>query len=131
MSGGVKFSLRPAAEILGARGMEPGGKVQKFIDSEVLRQSEPYTPHLSGMLSRSGTAMTKIGTGEVRWKTPYARYQYYGKVMVGAAPKIVTNIDLKYYGGGLRGAKWFERMKTDHRDSILKGAAAAAGVRSK
>lgn len=33
---------------------------------------------------------------EIEVLGPYARYQYYGKVMVGKAPKTVTDRDLKY-----------------------------------
>lgn len=113
--------------IIARRHLQKGGEVQKYIDSEVLRLSEPYIPKLSGVLSNSGTSNTVIGNGEVVYRTPYARYQYYGKVMVGPAPKTVTNKDLKYHGGGARGSKWFERMKAAHKDDILKGAAQIAG----
>lgn len=42
--------------------------------------------------------------------------------MVGPAPKQVTDIDLKYNGAPMRGAFWFERMKVDRGDDIVKGA---------
>ena len=32
------------AEIIEKRGLEHSGKVQQFIDSEVLRRCQPYTP---------------------------------------------------------------------------------------
>lgn len=96
--------------------------VQKFVESEVIRLCEPYTPFLTGMLVKSGTLGTKLGEGVIRWIAPYARYQYYGKLMVGRAPKTLTNIDLKYHGGGRRGAFWFERMKENHMDEIVAGA---------
>ena len=32
--------------------------------------------------------------------------------------------ELNYYGGGLRGKKWFDRMKADHKDDILQAAQA-------
>ena len=38
---------------------------QEFIDSEVLRRSDPYTPKRTGALIRSGVLGTRIGSGEV------------------------------------------------------------------
>ncbi len=100
---------------------------QKFVDSEVLRLSDPYIPMQSGMLKKSGILGTTIGTGEVVWNAPYARYLYYGKVMVGRAPKKVTSAKLTYHGAPMRGAFWFERMKKDKGKQILDKAALIAG----
>jgi hypothetical protein len=94
---------------------------QKFVESEVIRLSEPYVPFLTGMLVKSGILGTKLGEGVVAWIAPYARYQYYGKVMVGPAPRKVTDQDLQYHGGGLRGSFWFERMKQNHMEEINSG----------
>lgn len=87
------------------RGLEHKGRTQKFIDSEVLRLMEPYTPFLSGTLKDSPTLQTKLGTGLIHQRQPYARRQYYENV-----------------GKGLRGKLWFGRMKADHKNDILKGA---------
>lgn len=95
---------------------------QKFVDSEVLRLSDKYVPFRSGALKQSGILGTDIGSGEVKYVAPYSRYQYYGKVMIGKPPKQVTNRDLNYNGAPLRGAKWFEKMKINHKEQILKGA---------
>lgn len=102
-------------------------RAQMFVDSEVLRLSEPYIPFQQGVLRTSGILGTVIGSGTVIWNTPYARYDYYGKVMVGRAPKRVTNTDLKFHGAPMRGAFWFERMKADKGRQILKGASKIAG----
>lgn len=105
------------------RGIDNGGRVQKFIDNEVLRCNEPYVPMDSSKLKQSGIAGTVVGSGNVVYNCPYGRYQYYGKLMVGPAPKQLTNTDLKYHSGdSRRGAFWFERMKADHLDDILRGA---------
>lgn len=100
---------------------------QKYVDSEVLRLSDKYTPFQNGFLANSGILGTVIGSGLVEYNAIYARYQYYGKVMVGKAPKQVTDKDLVYTGGPIRGSFWFERMKIDHKKSILKGAGRIAG----
>lgn len=141
----MKLNMRPTSEILARRGLEPGGAVQRYIDNEVLRRNEPYVPMSlgqgGGALKKSGTLATVIGSGEIVYDAPYARYTYYGKLMVsektGSAwakqdeKKVVTDKDLTYHGGGLRGAFHFERMKADHKDDILRGAARIAGGRAK
>lgn len=80
---------------------------QKTIDSEVLRLCAPMVPFKSGALERSGTIHTVIGSGEVVYATPYARYQYYATAQT-------RSYDPR------RGARWFERMKTAHKDQILR-----------
>ena len=87
---------------------------QKFVDSEVLRLCSPYVPFQTGMLDKSGTLGTDIGSGEVNYIAPYAAAQYYK-----------TSTSRSY--DPQRGAKWFERMKIDHKDEILRGAKARMG----
>jgi len=88
---------------------------QKFVDSEVLRRSEKYTPLLTSMLIKSGDLGTVIGSGLVQWITPYARRQYYSP----RAPGSQT--------GPLRGPFWFARMKAVSGRSIIAGAKKIAG----
>ena len=89
-------------------------EAQKFVDSEVIRLSEPYTPLLTGMLIKSSILGTFIGSGEVAWIAPYARPQYYLK-------RVGTET------GNLRGWMWFERMKEAYGHEIIKGARIIAG----
>lgn len=103
-------------KIIRSRGLEPGGAVQKYIDSEVLRLCNPYVPRRGSDLIKSGTISTVIGSGEVRYDTPYARRWYYEAAKFQGAPK--------------RGNYWFERMKNEGgRDKILRGAAKIAKAR--
>ena len=123
------------------RGLEPMGKVQKFIDQEVIRLMAPYTPFRAGMLERSATLGTKIGSGEIKQIAPYARYQYYGKLMVSSITgsawarygekKVLTDKDLVYDKSRhpQAGPFWFERMKADHKEEILEGARKVAGAK--
>jgi len=123
------------------RGLLPMGNVQKFIDQEVIRLMAPYTPARNGILEKSATLGTKIGTGEINQITPYARFQYYGKVMVSSITgspwaskgekKILTDRDLQYDTSRhpMAGKMWFERMKADKKDEILEGARKVAGTK--
>lgn len=89
-------------------------KKQKYVDSEVLRLSAPYVPWRDGMLEKSGTEGTVIGSGKVEYIAPYAKPQYYTNAGMGKEGMNKT-------GGGLRGKFWFERMKADHKKEILRG----------
>ncbi len=82
-------------------------KRQRIIDSEVLKLCAPMVPKRTGALERSGTLGTVIGSGEVKYIAPYARYQYYK-----------TSSSRGY--DQRRGGMWFERMKTAHKDHILR-----------
>ena len=61
------------SKVISSRGLDTGGKVQQYIDSEVLRLNEPFVPKDTGELIQSGIKNTEIGSGEVKYNTPYAR----------------------------------------------------------
>lgn len=82
---------------------------QRIVDSEVLRYCSPLIPFRTGMLEKSGTLGTAIGSGEVKYITPYARLQYY------------QTAQSRSYDSR-RGGKWFERMKTAHKADIRRAA---------
>jgi len=88
---------------------------QKFVDSEVLRRCEPYTPLLTGTLIKTGILGTDIGSGLVMWIAPYAKAQYYSPRKPGSQT------------GALRGSHWFARMKAVDGKSIVAGAKKLAG----
>lgn len=82
---------------------------QKIVDSEALRYCAPLVPFRTGALTRSGTTGTVIGSGKVQYATPYARFQYY------------QTTQSRSYDRN-RGGKWFERMKTAHKQDIQRAA---------
>lgn len=91
---------------------------QKYVDSEAMRLSDPYTPFLTGMMKRSVTLGTKIGSGELKYTAPYARRQYYTNA--GRGKQGITKESTHNYKC-LRGKLWFERMKADHKEEIVEG----------
>lgn len=97
----------------GARQTSRFQKAQMFIDSECLRYNSKYVPFRYGILIGSGVSGTEVGSGTLRYIAPYARSTYY--------------IRKNYKGAPMRGAYHFERMKIDHRATILRGAAQIAG----
>jgi len=80
---------------------------QKIIDSEMLRLGDPMVPRKEGELIKSGIRNTKIGSGLVRYVTPYAKRMYYG-------------VNFNFRNMPTRGAKWFERVKDRYLDAIKK-----------
>lgn len=55
-----------------------GKRAQMWLDNEVLKDSAPFVPRLTGALEHSGIAGSKIGSGLLTYNTPYAAAQYYG-----------------------------------------------------
>lgn len=94
-------------------------KVQKYIDNEVLRLSDPYVPFDTGVLKMSGKLGTVIGSGLVMYVAPYAHQQYYHNA--GRGKQGTSKYNTHNYKC-LRGKYWFERMKSDHLQDILSGA---------
>ena len=81
-------------------------RAQAFVDSECLRYMNPLTPRRTGMLIKSGTLGTVVGSGSIEYLAPYARRQYYEHKTK---------------------ARWFETMKASHKDAIREGAEKLAG----
>lgn len=132
----IKVDFNNVSKVLSEHGLAPGGAVQKFFSNELLRISNPYTPFRNGVLS--GTAYISPDGTSINYVTPYARYIWYGKLMVdpvtkkGAfyspiygfwsrskVQKELTNRDLKYQGAPLRGPKWVERAYIDNKGAVI------------
>lgn len=79
---------------------------QEFVDSECLRYMNPLTPRRTGVMIKSATLGTVIGSGSIEYLAPYARRQYYEHK---------------------EKAKWFETMKASKKDVLMKGANKIAG----
>ncbi len=108
--------------------------VQAYVDSEVIRLMVKYTPSRNNILSKAAVLGTKIGSGHIYYTSPYARYQYYGVLMVSSITgspwarhgekKVLTNRNLIYDKTRHPQAQrlWFETMKTNHLKAIQNGA---------
>ena len=131
--------------------LQTGGKVQQVIDNAVITWCKMYCPFDTGTLSRSPLTATQIGSGQVVYSTPYARYLYYGEVYGPNIPvfedgateptrwfspkgkkKHPTGRQLDFSKSQaknkLAGSYWFERMKADHLQDIIQEAKSYAGV---
>lgn len=124
----MSYELNGMGTMLAKRGLQPNGAAQLMLSNEVARHCDPYVP-MSGGSSAHMKNQRRVEPDGVVYPGPYARYLYFGKVMVGRAPKKVTDRDLKYHGAPKRGAFWDKRMWKDKKHVILKSVAAMAGGR--
>jgi len=135
-------------DLLRKMNLQSGGKVQQVIDSSVIRYCIPYVPFESGDLAGSAYRETVIGSGTVKYPGPYAHYMYYGEVYGPNFPIFIEGdaepiwrskkgqekypmgrkLTYRTEKNALAGSFWFERMKADHLDDIVKEAKAVVGV---
>ena len=113
--GRVTVNMKPIDQILKEKGLKRGGDVQRYHTANVLNRIVKYMPYRTGATIKITQIQTHIDIPEIVTDTPYARYLYYGKVMVdpvtGAAgfldkdgqwksrrgvPKVATDRDLQY-----------------------------------
>ena len=108
---------------------------QKYIDKECINYMIEYTPFRTGIMERSAGLGTVIGSGHIIYNEPYARYQYYGLVMIPVGGKTSKRVfanpkrELRYSTAIHPQAQrlWFETMKKRHGQAILRGVAAITG----
>ncbi len=133
----VVTNLDDVGTMLKKRGLEPNGRVQLLFTSRCAAEMDPYIPMQQGILKNT----RQIGTDKVTFNSPYAKFQYYGKVMIGVKSrsayadkgelKVVTDRDLKYNGAPKRGKLWDKRMWADKKNKILSDVAKVAGGTAK
>lgn len=131
-----KIEINDPKSILNTHGLMPGGFVQKFLMNEVIRMSDPFVPFGESGILKNNIVRNPDGT-YYEHIAPYARYHWYGKLMVdpvynkGAfyspnygfwsrpgVKKKLTDKDLEYRGAPQRGPKWAERMWSQYGDQI-------------
>lgn len=75
-------------------------KAQMKLDQQVITDSNYYVPLKTSTLQKSAIINTVLGSGEVVWRTDYARRQYYG-----------VNFDHSKQSNPNACARWFEAAK--------------------
>ena len=93
-------------------------RAQKYLDSQVLKDTDKYVPMRTGILAKSGIIGTRIGSGELEYSAPYAKPVYYG-----------TTIRFSKSRHPLACAKFFEASKAVNKKSWLAGVRRIAGGR--
>lgn len=94
MSTKIHVKMKPVSTIVNRLGLGKDGDVQRFVTNTINRRITRYMPYRSSALS---TKLKHVKSPtEIEVLGPYARYQYFGKVMVGQPPKMLTNQPLNY-----------------------------------
>ena len=114
------LNLKATKEILKNHGIDDFGKVQKQIDSDVIRYMSAYTPKDTGALIDSADDLTTVGSGLIVQggsKAPYARKWYY--------------TDANFQGKPRRGKAWFKRcMSNGGKKKILNNIYSNYGIKN-
>ena len=101
MSTRIKVEMQPIQQILKNHGLDSNGRVQLYVTNMISRRMTCYMPFRSGALATK-LKFVKSPT-EIEVNAPYARYQYYGKVMVnsvtGKGPAYIPNVGYRYKKG--------------------------------
>ncbi len=83
---------------------------QKFLDNEVLKDSDPFVPFRTGNLRNSGITGTTLGSGQVIYSAPYSKPMYYG-----------FGFNFSKVKHPQACAQWFEKAKALKKKAWLAG----------
>ena len=121
----VKVKMNSVNKIIKDHGLNREGRVTRFLRDDADRLMNTFIPFDNGMLRRNKTYPKN---NEIKYTSPYAKYQYYGKLMLaknGSAwaklgeKKVKTSKNLKYHTSGT-GAKWDKLMMQRHKNDLVK-----------
>ena len=105
-------------------------KAEHAVAVQAAKDTSPYVPMLTGSLN----VRTQVGGGNIIYPGPYARYLYYGKLMVDPntgssyAPKggtkVLTDKNLVFNQASHPQAQahWFEASKAQNLDKWIRVA---------
>ena len=103
-------------------------RAESIVGQQVIKDTAPFVPALTGSL----TIRTRLDGNKIIYPGPYARFLYYGKVMVDPqtgstfAPKggtkVLTNRDLVFSKTMHPQAQshWFEASKAQNLDKWIR-----------
>lgn len=126
---GVTFSMHfGGMEAIKDKLAESCTRAESIVGQQVIKDTEPFVPALTGSL----TIRTRLDGNRIIYPGPYARFLYYGKVMVDPqtgstfAPKggtkVLTNRDLVFSKAMHPQAQshWFEASKAQNLDKWIR-----------
>lgn len=118
----VKVEMKPVNTILARIGVDSTGRIQRFVTNTINRRITAYMGYKTGFMATKAKII-KSPT-EIEVSTPYARYNYYGKLMVGPAPKTLTDVNLQYdqSHNPNAGPFWDRRMMAAEKKQIAQEA---------
>lgn len=121
----VKVKMNSVNKIIKDHGLDSNGRATRFLRNEADRLMNPFVPMNNGMLRRN---KTYPNASTIKYTSPYAHYQYTGKLMLTKSgsswakkgeKKFYTSKKLKYHTSGT-GDHWEKLMLQRHRNSLIK-----------
>lgn len=127
------MKLNPISKIKADLGIEANGRVHSFLTNTCYKHMDKYVPRDSGALREN----VDIKTDSITYQSPYAHYQYIGKMYVmdngkaayfdpdygwwskPGARKMPTDKDLQYKTSGT-GPYWDKRMVSAEMSEVTK-----------
>ena len=105
----MPVKIKPTNIIKARLGIEPNGKVQKFLTNTCYKHMDKYVPMDTGNLRTN----VDIQSDTITYESPYARYQYYGMREDG------THIVNNYTTPGT-GPYWDKRMVSAEMQDVVR-----------
>lgn len=105
-------------------------KAEHIVATQVRKDTSQYVPFLTGSLDQR----TRVDGNEIIYPGPYARFLYYGKVMIDpktgstyakkGATKVLTDKNLEFNKAGHNQAQsyWFEASKAENLKKWIRVA---------
>lgn len=113
-----------------AKRVTGGDAGQLFLANEAKKLMDPYVPAKNLALARNVQVYVDGGKGVVHYQSPYARYQFEGKVMVSkrpgvkAAEKMVkqpeTDLEYSKFRHPLATGHWDRAMMAARKDDLVR-----------
>ena len=130
----LKFTVRTSGfDAIPERLASASEKAEHIVAIQVQKDTSPYVPALTGSLDQR----TRVIENQIIYPGPYARYLYYGKVMVDPATgssyakkgttKVLTDKNLVFNKAmhAQSQSHWFEASKAKNMDKWLRVAGKA------
>lgn len=127
----LKFEVHAdLSEALAHKLAEASTKGEHVVAIQVQKDTSPYVPFLTGSLDQR----TRVDGSQVIYPGPYARYLYYGKLMVDpatgssyatkGATKVLTDKNLVFNKASHANAQahWFEASKAENLEKWIRVA---------
>ena len=129
----LKFTVHTDLSGIGPMLRNASNKAQHAVTIQAQKDTSPYVPALTGSLDQR----TRVDENQIIYPAPYARYLYYGKLMVDpatgssyapkGATKVLTDKNLVFNKAMHSQAQdhWFEASKAENMDKWLRVAGKA------
>ena len=133
----IKVKMNNTNKIIKDHGLDKDGRVVRYLRDTADRLMMPFIP--GGAKGKLAKNKIYPSNNEIKYKSPYAKYQYYGKMYISpklkvsgiilkkydrwwspeGETKIATNKKLKYHTSGT-GPKWNELMMQRRKNDLVK-----------